>query len=126
MQLGDELAEPIAGEYLLQIQSLSSYSTVELTVRVHSHFHVDITCSGMDEAFQLGFSQTVPVEDAVHLQVTYACQFFGQTEHFAEEVQAGLRESRLIHLQMPGGLLVPVLQPAIHVDVNILLLSEHQ
>ena len=58
------LSQLVIGQYLFQVQVLGSYGAIKLSGSIHSHLHIDVACSGLEEGFQCDISLTIPVKKA--------------------------------------------------------------
>ena len=120
-QMSRRLPQLVVVQNFLQVEVLGTDSAVKSSGCIHGHLYVDITCSRLQKRFQCGLSLSVSVEGSCQLQVTDAGKVIRQFNDLIQEVFAGLRQGKLIHLQMPGWLLIPVLQPTVHININIFL-----
>ena len=66
------------------------------------------------------------IKETCQLQVPDAFQFLRQFEGLREEVQTGLTKGQMLYVEVPCRLLLPVGNPSIQTDVNILLLRGNE
>ena len=62
----------------------------------------------------------VAVEGSRELEVSDTGELLGELQQLAEEVEAVFLDGQFIHLQMPRGMCLPVADPSVDIDVDIL------
>ena len=109
-ELGGEAAQLLFVEQLTEIDLLGQQLTFEELLLVHVELDIHVAGSRLHIGLEIHETGNVTIECTVHRQTAQPVDFLGDVGNgLRQEVDAGLRHQDTIHLQMPGGLTLPVL-----------------